>query len=754
MGRVVKGAIKQYKEPDEYAYINVGDIDLQPFRIKLPMPENIESVEGYGLLPEDQVVTKETYPIKLKYLEKSIRKEVYDRSDLQSVNKKEQAVQERLWEELYKRSDTYKKELSWIREQWYYRLYGKWYFINGKPTYLTGDQWFYINWWHLEAYGVPDYRDRDRRWFLAQNYLMNTTEAPKINRDGNFIYHPDGTLMMEDVGTKTVWGSNNVKNRQVGETSKACSIITNRTMMKVEGKSGIQAESGDGSKSIFRNKVVLPFKKMPFIFKPTVYNIDPYERLEFKSQNPEFGIDAVVDYATTVDRHFYDKENMDYIEVDEPGKLPTQEDVKLRHDVLLKCIEMRSGFMFYTTTVEDMGKRAGQRFLELTKNSHIQDRDATGRTLSGLVNVFFPAYDGKFFVGKYGESIIDTPDDSQVPYMDVVVKNNKGNIMGAKEWLESRRSELKKQGDINGLVSFKRLEPMCFREAFTPPAKGEFFDRYIIETRMGELQMKHDKSNVLVGNFEFINKDNWAEGVTFQVNKQGRWKVSEILPKGETNKFIKQRNVYFPNNKNRYIIGVDAYRAEKGEGGRMSDGGGAVLKVRDSSVDTSDKELKDWDTEKFVCTYLARPGSTDKFSEDMLKMCMYYGAYCYPESNVNHVEIDFKRWKYHGFLLYGTNKTTGKRNNVPGFFTSTNKQDLFNYVRDWVNKHGLYCEHEEILKEISEIRGLDDMTNFDLFTAVAGALYGQDILVKRNEIKSQGLGLDVGTVFRKRVYSK
>src|SRR6056297_643752 len=262
MGRVVKGAIKQYKEPDEYAYINVGDIDLQPFRIKLPMPENIESVEGYGLLPEDQVVTKETYPIKLKYLEKSIRKEVYDRSDLQSVNKKEQAVQERLWEELYKRSDTYKKELSWIREQWYYRLYGKWYFINGKPTYLTGDQWFYINWWHLEAYGIPDYRDRDRRWFLAQQYLMNTTEAPRKNRNGELVYNRDGTLVMKDMGTRTVMGSNNVKSRQVGETSKACNILFNHTTLKVEGKSGIQAESGDGSKSIFRNKIVTPYKNM------------------------------------------------------------------------------------------------------------------------------------------------------------------------------------------------------------------------------------------------------------------------------------------------------------------------------------------------------------------------------------------------------------------------------------------------------------------------------------------------------------
>jgi hypothetical protein len=748
---VKRGAVRQYKEPDQYAYINVGDKDLIPFRVSLPMPKRIEKVQGYGLMPNDQVVTKEIYPRKLEYLEKEIRAETYKRTDLQSINRKEQVVHEEIWRRLYSDFDKYREEIEWIREQWYYRLYGKWYFVNGKPTWITGDHWFYLNYWHLEQYGKPDYRDRDRRWFLAQYYLMNTTESPKKNRQGHLMYNADGTLVVEDKGSRTVMGSNNVKSRQVGETSKACSIITNRTMRTKEGKSGIQAESGDGSASIFKNKVVLSHRKLPFFFKPTTYNHDPQERLEWKSQNPEYGIDAMLDYASTIYRHFYDKENLNYILVDEAGKLDPRESVKDRHDVLLKCMEVRQGFMFYTTTVEEMDKSAGKEFLDLSKNSHFQDRNETGSTISGLVNVFFPAYDGKFFVGKFGESIVDTPTPDQIPYMSKVVKNSKGDVMGAKEYLYAQRAELEKKGDVKGLISYKRLEPMSFREAFTPPAKGEFFDRHIVETRIGELQME-EKSTVIRGNFEWKDSNDWSKGVTFVPNKDGRWNVSEVLQSSDTNKFVKQRNIYRPNNGNKYILSADAYRAEKTEGGRMSDGGGAVLKVRNSLVDTPDKDVKDWDTERFVCTYLARPGSTDKFSEDMLKTCVYYGAFCYPENNVNHVQIDFERWGYHGYLLYGTNKTTGKKNSVPGFYTSTNKQELFNYVRDWVSKHGLYCEHEEILREVSEIRGLDDMTNYDLFTAVAGALYGQDILVKRNEVRGQTLGMDVSGIFKKRSY--
>ena len=40
---------------------------------------------------------------------------------------------------------------------------GFWFYNNGKPTYITGKNYFYIQWWKLEDGIYPDYRDADRR---------------------------------------------------------------------------------------------------------------------------------------------------------------------------------------------------------------------------------------------------------------------------------------------------------------------------------------------------------------------------------------------------------------------------------------------------------------------------------------------------------------------------------------------------------------------------------------------------------------
>lgn len=748
--RVSSKTIKTYKEPDEYAYLNVGDKDLQMFRVPLPVPEKIEKVTNYGLLANDQVFFREEYPLKLKYLEEQLRSELEKRTELSSEIKKEQAFSEEIWKKLHENYDKYKEEIDWIRRMWHYRLYGKWFFINGKPTYITGEHWYYLNWWHLEGYGLPDYRDRDRRWFLAQEYLKNTQEAPKVKENGKFLYNADDTLYMEDTGSKTVYGSNSIKSRQVGETSKVACSMTEFGTRTMESRCGIQAESGDGAGYIFRWKIKFPFFKLPFIFRPTVDSLDPGESLNFKSKKPEYGIDASIDHAPTVYRNYYDKENLDRIHIDEAGKLDPRESVKDRHEVLFKCMEVRGGFMYYTSTVEEMDKSAGKEFLELTKKSHFQERDGRGQTSSGLVNIFFPSFDGhKFFIGKFGESVTDNPTREQLPYIRKV-KDRKGNYMGARQWLLSQRADLEKKGDIKGLISAKRLDPMSLREAFTPPAKGEFFNRHIIENRMGELQMG-EADHLLVGDFDWTDETKTA--VRFNENKGGRFVISERLKQDEANKIVKQRNIYRPNNNNKYILCADAFKAEKVEGGKMSDGGGAVLKVYDKNVDPPDKNVKEWDTHRFVCTYLFRPNTVEEYVEDMLKMCVYYGAMCYPENNVNHVEMGFRRLGYAGYLLYGYDKKTNKVNKVPGFNANyKTKPELFNRVRDWVQGHGERCDHPRILEQVSEIRGLDDMTNYDLFTSVAGCLYGEEILINKKDVQEQMQGFDVGGIFKKRTY--
>lgn len=748
--RVPKAVIRQYQDPDEFAYFNMNDQDLQPFRVDLPkIKQPIETITNYGLPASEQVFIREKYPMKLMTLEKEIREKVRRISKL-SANEKELEVSRRFWDTLYVQFSKYEKELEWIKWQWYYRLYGKWYFINGKPIYLDGFHFMYQNYWHLEQVGKPSYRERDRKWFIGQRYFMNTQQAPLLDKNGSFMYHPyDGTLVMEDVGYKTFSGSNDLKARQIGDTSKAALILADITMRTVEGRGGIQAEDEDQSEFVFRRKVKLPISKMSLIFKPTIkeiVNLSSGKSIDFSSKDSDYGIDASIDYATTVSRTFYDGENINVMLVDEAGKLSSRESVKARHEVIKKCVRVLHGFLMYCTTVYELDTSAGDEYLKLVTQSHIQHRNENKKTTSELGTMFFSsdeAYEG--FIGKFGEPIKETPPrPDQIPYMKNVATNAKGDIMGAREYQESIRRGYEKIEDMEGLANEKRMEPLCFRDCFTPPAKNQWFDYEIISNTMSQLQL-HPLDHVKRGNFMWVG-NRFSNEVTFREDPNGRWIVSERLLFAEANRIIQRGGVYYPDNGLKFICATDVFRAVKAEGGKMSNGGMSVYIPWDKTIDDPavKKDTNQYKTRRFVCTYLARP-SVAEFVEDSLKTCIYFGAMQWPENNLASVEERYKEWGYGGYLLYGYDKKTGRPNNASGWYTNTNtKEEMFNRGRDWVKMHGRSCEHEEILKEYNTIKGPDDLSNHDLLASALGCFLAEDVLldVKKTKERMQTYDLE------------
>lgn len=60
---------------------------------------------------------------------------------------------------------------AFVAQEWDRRLNGYWFYNNGKPTYITGKHYFYVNWWKLDS-GYPDYRDTDRLLFYFWQYCI------------------------------------------------------------------------------------------------------------------------------------------------------------------------------------------------------------------------------------------------------------------------------------------------------------------------------------------------------------------------------------------------------------------------------------------------------------------------------------------------------------------------------------------------------------------------------------------------------
>jgi hypothetical protein len=195
------------------------------------------------------------------------------------------------------------------------------------------------------------------------------------------------------------------------------------------------------------------------------------------------------------------------------------------------------------------------------------------------------------------------------------------------------------------------------------------------------------------------------------------------------------------------MASADTFRLNKTAGSRMSDGGGAVFWIRDKAIDPDDKDIRTWTTNRFVCTYQARP-PLEIYCEDMLMMCEYWGAWMNPEINIANIIDHFNRRCRSGYLFYAVDKATGKMRNTPGYSSlGASKQEMFNLFISYLQNHCHRERHAELLNDCKNIKGLDDMTNYDRWAAAAGCLKGASELWEEPTYSKQKEGRDITDVF-------
>lgn len=730
--------LEEYSEPLEFLYINDNDKDLQKWRIEMPDPPSWDKIHGFGKTRMEQMFEYEVYPLGLKNLENKVRDQVIKEKTKKDSNfTVERTIYERIWETLEVQHKIYEDEIEWIKKQWYYRENGKWFFIQGTPYLITGDHWFYLNYFPLmdldTPNGLPLFRFRDFKWYWAQKYLEETDETVCYDATGKLEMNDDGTPKMVHTGSRTVLGSNNLKGRRVGETSKVSSMLLNRASCKIDFYGGIQGNSDSTAQDIYTAKLLYGFNKLPFFFVPKVPNLYFSSELNFTDINQKEGLNSKIVPATTCKKEFFDGKKLRFLHEDEIGKVLNEEIIE-RHGVVKRCLMEGSrinGFMACTSTAEDMDAESGQQFEQLSLDSMFEERMPTGQTVSGIVNVYFPHWESfNDFIDPYGFPIIDTPKDYQVKSMGKIVYAQDGHIMGAKEYLEMEEESLRKKGDLRKLAQFQRQNPKSFRECFALASMNQFFNTDLLQARLLDIKFSHDKR--IKGNFVW-------EGVPFDSKVQfirdevaGKFYVSMQLADNKRslwafNGLFKEPAKY----KDVFISSADTYRLEKTDAYRFSLGSFAVLYKFDPTIDTNDKPINEWTTSQFVCTYVHKPPTKAEYLNDVLMASVYYNAPCFPENNIDDVQKFFIEKGFKGYLSYRYDPVTGKINNNAGWTTAgvngSVKLKLFNLTADWINKHASKCEHPEILEELLRVRGIEDMKNRDLFVAVAGCLMAEDM---------------------------
>jgi hypothetical protein len=619
-------------------------------------------------------------------------------------------------------------ELELIRgQEWNRRLCGVW-FHNYNPktkqvelTYITGTHYLYATYWKFQGKNM-DFRINDMEcWYVAK-------------------------YMETDPNCR---GLNEITKRKLGKTARLGCWIYERTSRMKNSHSSLQSKTDDDAWEVFKKAIVAGWKALPDFFRP-IYDTnkgdDPNDELRFfhpskrgkdiDDDDKEPSLESWIDYKSASDMA-EDGAELDTYGSDESGKVKKPHSIMERQSIVRFCSEIDGQFLhrkqWFTTTVEIDEDSKGNleadnyEFQELTNMSNPLERDDNGRTMSGLYTYFLPAYKGMFF-DKYGY-----PDEER-----------------AKTYLLNTRRKLESEGQLRELSSFKRKNPMTFKEAFSADGSQSLYNPELLNNQLDEISW----TNELTEFGDLVWKDGnrikksivRADGsisfepseVEWMPNPKGRFeRVKGWQPK-KANDVYYRAGSFRPNNNFAFRIGCDPFRYDKTKEKRRSNCAAFAYQMEDAAFPN------DFFSDMFVLRYAFRAESTRESNEDVLKMAWYCGCQVLFERNVNHWKNDFIDWECAAFLMMLPDEVEHGVISAGG-----SVQTICNYTEAYINKHIKKVYFKTLLRKETGWLGfkVEDTEKFDepmgagvTLIAVRGKSYG----------KPAGERTDISNYFKKR----
>lgn len=592
---------------------------------------------------------------------------------------------------------------------------GFWFMNNGTPIYITGKNYFYLQFWKLEDDIYPDYRDLDRRYFLYLNHWENIPWCL-------------GVL----IGKK----------RRQGQTSIGTSNLVYECVFYKNSNCGLTSKTEKDAKTAFTNMVAFGYRQLPVFLKPKqLNNKDSVTELVFahKSVNIKGGKGSSIDndtgHRSKVDyrapgKNSYDSGRLTRGLFDEGGKFPLDvpfsEFISIVSKTLVKGVK-KVGFMECPSTMNDMTKGGGAEYKKLWELADFKKFD---RTPNRIVRYFTPAYDGYLgFIDKYGMSVIESPTPEQYKYLvdnfvglgDLTEEDVK---LGAKDYLISKRSGL--EGSL--LEEEIRMNPFDEREMFMSSIQGSIYNTFKLNEQIDWLNFNNNC--VERGNLVWENGDEFYKEIVhnngvreMKLNKlqwvsnpNGNYeKVVGWMPKEMNNVF--QRGGYFQPNGNYAVrIGCDPFKYDKTKDNRKSNCAAYAYQMEDLA-DTDSKY-----NDMFVMRYVDRAATTDMQYDKVLKMAWFCGCQVLFERNVNGWKKYFEDKLCSNFLMWLPNEVE------PGIYSGggTGKvvQQICDYTEAYIEKNIDKVYFPSLLGDKSGWLGFDvvDTQKFDDAMAAGFAL--------------------------------
>jgi hypothetical protein len=564
------------------------------------------------------------------------------------------------------------------KEQWYdyideefkRRDEGFWFENNGKPTYITGSHYMYLQWSKIDV-GAPNFREANRLFFIFW-------EACKAdNRCYGMCY---------------------LKNRRSGFSFMSSAETVNLATISSDSRYGILSKSGADAKKMFTDKVVPISVNYPFFFKPIQDGMD-----RPKSEEELVGLDTTIDWKNTGDNS-YDGEKLSLLVHDESGKWERPDNILNNWRVTKTCLRLGArivGKCMMGSTSNSLDK-GGDNFKKLYNDSDVTSRNRNGQTKSGLYSLFIPMewnYEG--FIDEYGQPVFNNPNN------DVYGPDGELIDIGIIDHWNNEAEGLK--SDQDALNEFYRQFPRTEEHAFRDEAKNSIFNLVKIYEQIDYNEGIGNDSVITTGNFQWINGVKDTQ-VIFYPDASGRFKISWTPPANLQNRTIIKNGVKYPGNEHMGAFGCDSYDISGTVDGRGSNG---------SLHGLTKFSMEDAPPNHFFLEYIARPQTAEIFFEDVLMACIFYGMPILAENNKPRLLYYFKRRGYRGFSMNRPdrvwNKLSTAEKEIGGIPNSSEdiKQAHAAAIEMYINDH-VGSKGDGVYGNIYFNRTLNDWAKFDI----------------------------------------
>jgi len=521
--------------------------------------------------------------------------------------------------------------VDYIETEFDRREYGFWFYNNGKPTYITGSHYMYLQWTSIDV-GYPDFREANRIFFIYW-------EACKAdNRCFGLVY---------------------LKIRRSGFSFMGSSECINTGTLAKDSRVGILSKTGSDAKKMFTDKVVPIANRLPFFFKPIQDGMDkPKTELAFRVPASKitkknmydavdeelYGLDTTIDWKNT-DENSYDGEKLLLLVHDESGKWIKPNNILNNWRVTKTCLRLGSkiiGKCMMGSTSNALSK-GGDNFKKLYEDSDIDTRNSNGQTKSGMYSLFIPMeWNMEGFIDKYGMPVFEKPETKVMGVDNEYITN------GAIDYWQAEVDSLK--NDADALNEFYRQFPRTESHAFRDESKTSLFNLTKIYQQIDYNDSLIIEQHVTRGKFY------WRDGildstVIFTPDPKGRFYVSWMPDKEITNKKYKKHGVYFPLNEHIGAFGCDSYDISGTVNGRGSNG--ALHGLTKFNMDNAPSN-------EFFLQYVARPQTAEIFFEEVLMACVFFSMPILIENNKPRLLYHFKNRGYRGFCMNRPDKHYNK----------------------------------------------------------------------------------------------